>query len=284
MFIWISLILLYAQSTLQIGDPILPTSLPLQILIRSVIIVFAWYFLFGPLVKWLIQYWLKKKQSANENEVSAIASLLPLTKNVVYQCWHFAAVKKGWSRIVLFLKMILAKSLAKEPELRKIFIFSGEIHSGKTTSLLKWIDHKADVTGVLTPVIDGKRFFVDIQTGEKFEMEAAIDEEKFITIGKHRFSERNFDKAKLIVRNAMQNTGWLVIDEIGPLEIRGEGFSAILNDLLQNQNNKQNILLVVRKGIVADVISKFHIPVAVVINSVDELMQEGNQKSKLVPV
>jgi nucleoside-triphosphatase THEP1 len=258
--------------------------LPLHILIRSAIVVLAWYFIIGPVIIGLVQKWLKKKQATSRFEINVIASLLPDSKNLVNQCWHYSAVKRGWSRFILFLKLVLAKSLAKEPEVRKVFIFSGEIHSGKTTSLSKWIENKPDVTGILTPVIEGKRFFVDIHSGEKFEMEAAIDEEKIISVGRHRFSEENFDKAKLVIRNAMNTSGWLVIDEIGPLEIRGEGFSNILQDVLENQTFRQKILLVVRKTNVADVINKFQIPVAVVINSMDELVMERKGKANLVPV
>ena len=61
------------------------------------------------------------------------------------------------------------------------------------------------------------------------------------------FSKNNFDKAIQIIRNAIDKPGWLIIDEIGPLELRGEGFSEVLKEVLIRR--KENILLVVREGL-----------------------------------
>src|SRR4030095_15045272 len=60
--IWIILTLLYLQSNFKIGDPILPTRLPLQILIRSIIIILAWYFLVGPILSFLLKEWLQTRK------------------------------------------------------------------------------------------------------------------------------------------------------------------------------------------------------------------------------
>src|ERR1043165_8734024 len=100
---------------------------------------------------------------------------------------------------------------------KKIYILTGAIQSGKTTKLKEWCNDKKDVFGILTPVIDGKRFFLDISPKEKFQMEAESNEKDVFTIGKFVFRKRSFEKAITILSNALQEkNGWIIVDEIGP--------------------------------------------------------------------
>ena len=148
-----------------------------------------------------------------------------------------------------------------------IYILSAPVQSGKTTSLINWSAARKDVHGILTPVIDGKRVFMDAQTKEQFPMEASGDEEA-LTVGRFVFSKAGFDKAIQIIRNAITNEGWLVIDEIGPLELEGKGFYTIVKELLLSEKNKT--ILVVREGMVENV--KYHIKFnATEVNSIDEV-------------
>jgi nucleoside-triphosphatase THEP1 len=268
--IWISLILLYSQSYFQIGDPILPPSIALQILIRSFIIVLSWYFLIGPISRLLLQTWLKKKQTGHQNEVEKIASLLPSTRKLVVECWKLSSGKKGVNKIIFFSKLFLAKILIAEIPLKRIFILTGDIQSGKTTSLLKWSENRNDVHGILTPVINSKRIFLEVETKEQFPMEALEDEKETISVGRFIFSQRSFANAKNIISNSIQKNGWLVIDEIGLLELKGEGFHDVLIRALQ-ENSSQKILLVVRDSILEMAKKKFGIKKAILIKSADEL-------------
>jgi nucleoside-triphosphatase THEP1 len=138
-----------------------------------------------------------------------------------------------------------------------IFILTAPIQSGKTTSLISWSAARNDVYGILTPVIEGKRVFMNAKTKEQFPMEARGNEETLV-IGRFAFSKAGFDKAIQIIRNAITKEGWLVIDEIGPLELKGEGFCDVLKEVLALRQEK--ILLVVREGIVEKVKKFFNIP------------------------
>ena len=62
-------------------------------------------------------------------------------------------------------------------------------------------------------------------------MEARGSEET-LTIGRFAFSKTGFDKAIQIIRTAITKEGWLVIDEIGPLELKGEGFCDVMKEVL----------------------------------------------------
>ncbi len=144
-----------------------------------------------------------------------------------------------------------------------IVILSAPIRSGKTTSLLQWAQHRNDVYGILTPDIDGKRVFMDLATKEQFPMEAAAEEEK-LAVGKFTFSKKGFDKAIKIIQDAIDKKGWLIIDEIGPLELKGEGFSNVLKEVLKKRNDK--IIIVVREELAVKVQDEFRFKATIIGN------------------
>ena len=136
-----------------------------------------------------------------------------------------------------------------------IAILTAPIQSGKTTSLINWSAARKDVHGILTPEVNGKRIFMNAQTKEQFPMEADSDEEK-IYVGRFNFSKINFEKAIQIIHDTITKKGWLVIDEIGPLELRGEGFCNVLKEVLKRR--KEKILLIVREGMTEQVKKYFN--------------------------
>lgn len=146
-----------------------------------------------------------------------------------------------------------------------IIILTAPIQSGKTTSLISWSEKRDDVYGILTPVVNGKRVFMNANTKEQFLMEAKADEAETVRIGKFVFSKSSFEKAIQVIRNAIHNKGWLIIDEIGPLELKGEGFAGILKEVLIKRN--ENILLVVREGLLEQINNHFTINARVISNT-----------------
>ena len=127
---------------------------------------------------------------------------------------------------------------------KQVYILSAPIQTGKTTSLVKWSEKRNDVYGILTPVVDGKRMFMNAHSRQLFLMEAKEGETETVNIGRFVFSKTNFNKAIQIVRDGMDKEGWLVIDEIGPMELKDEGFSEVLKEVLAKRQNKT--LLVIR--------------------------------------
>jgi nucleoside-triphosphatase THEP1 len=126
-----------------------------------------------------------------------------------------------------------------------IYILSAPIQSGKTTSLVKWSDQRTDVNGILTPDVNGKRVFMNAHNRQLFLMEAKEGETEILSVGRYNFSKTNFDKAIQIIREGIDKKGWLVLDEIGPMELRGEGFSDVLKEVLEKRQHQ--ILLVIRE-------------------------------------
>src|SRR5687768_551671 len=76
-----------------------------------------------------------------------------------------------------------------------ILILKGPVHSGKTTALQKWMSNRADVHGIITPVINERRVFINIKTHEKFRMEATEPDKQTLVIGRFVFSKMAFAKA-----------------------------------------------------------------------------------------
>ena len=107
---WIVLLAIYIQSFFKIGTALLPSSMILRILIRSVIILLTWYFLISPVLKQLLHKWLQRKKQQSAEQVQQVLNLLPATQGLVNRSWQLAAEKKGWRRITLCCKIILANT------------------------------------------------------------------------------------------------------------------------------------------------------------------------------
>jgi nucleoside-triphosphatase len=181
------------------------------------------------------------------------------------------------------------KEILGRPPEKKIYIISGPIQSGKTSALLQWSATRNDVYGILTPIINGKRVFMNAHSREQFAMEAddrnayskntdgkdADDRDAsnkdvsntdasnkdaaVINIGRYSFSQTAFNKAKEIIRTAIGQANWLLIDEIGPLELNNQGFADVLQEALAALHHEQTIVLVVREGLREKVKEKFGI-------------------------
>jgi len=149
-----------------------------------------------------------------------------------------------------------------------IFILTSPVQSGKTTSLLQWTTQRNDVQGILTPVTAGKRVFLNVATKEQFAMEATGDEE-VLSVGRFTFSKSAFKKAAQVILDGIDKDGWLLIDEIGPLELRGEGFCNVFKEVLTKRKNK--LLIVVREGLVNEVKEKFSVIGSEIINNPEDL-------------
>jgi nucleoside-triphosphatase THEP1 len=147
-----------------------------------------------------------------------------------------------------------------------IYILTGEINSGKTTAIANWATGRKDVFGVLTPKIYNNRVFENINTGEQFKMEAAENETAVFKIGRYTFCEKAFEKASLILQeNLKRASGWLIVDEIGPLELQQKGFYQTITNIIANNNYDLKKLLVVRMSLLEEMISFFKIKTCTIV-------------------
>lgn len=110
-FIWLFLLFLFLQSLFKIGSPILPSSKALQILLRSLLIFFTWYFLVSPIITGLIKKKLQNQKEKSKGEISRILLLLPSTENIFKKSWELSASMIGLKRLGLFWKIVLMNIL-----------------------------------------------------------------------------------------------------------------------------------------------------------------------------
>jgi hypothetical protein len=111
MFIWIMLLLLYIQSSLNIGPELLSPNVSIRIFIRSLLIILTFYFVIRPCVGWLLNRWLQKRKIQDNDRVQKILQFLPDTKELVIKSWQLAAKETRGSRVMLCGKIILLNIL-----------------------------------------------------------------------------------------------------------------------------------------------------------------------------
>ena len=144
---------------------------------------------------------------------------------------------------------------------RRIRIVHGEIASGKTRRVADWVQSQVEagrsVGGVLAVKTPQGRRFMDILSGEEVALENPVDHEATVPVGRFVFRRAAFDWAVARIEAAVEaQCQALVIDEVGPLELRGDGFADLLDRLAMSHRDIEQVLLV-RTGLVEAAIERF---------------------------
>ena len=142
---------------------------------------------------------------------------------------------------------------------RKIVIVCGEINIGKTTALQQWLstNHHFKITGFLTPKTLRERMFLKIDSNTYLKMLAEENELETLNIGKYKFSLSSFnDIANYTLKSLTSKPDFVVMDEIGPLELKGLGFHELLKSLLSSDSN---LILVIRNTLLEEIIQHYHL-------------------------
>ena len=144
--------------------------------------------------------------------------------------------------------------------MKNIHILTGKIKSGKTTRLMLWASSQKNIDGILQPVIEGKRFIYHLGSKTLKQLEIA-DEPNAIQIGNYKFSGTVFSWSQNVIVSCLQkDLNWLVIDEIGPLELEGKGLEPAITKIISERDNfSGNILCVVRDSILERFIHHYRI-------------------------
>lgn len=145
----------------------------------------------------------------------------------------------------------------------QIYIYSGPVHSGKTTRLIEWAEQQNNIDGILAPMQQGKRCLKRIAGNEIRLLEVDVSRTnpmEIYTIGKFSFSKSVFQWAAVTLQEAIkQPLNWLVIDEIGFLELDGLGLEPAVKIALESNRSirPKNILIVVREKLVGKIITHY---------------------------
>ncbi len=164
----------------------------------------------------------------------------------------------------------------------KIFVISGEKHSGKTTFaeklILKLKENGYKTAGFTAP---GKfnnnlrsEFNIrDIKTGkEKLLCSDKISENQK-SAGRFYFNEEGLDFGKELLKpDNIKDADFVFIDELGPFELKGKGWSGSVENLLKCPEYK--VVCLVRKKLVYDILRRFGITDAVIFDIADDTVDD----------
>ncbi len=170
----------------------------------------------------------------------------------------------------------LSDSRAEQPQKKKVYIVTGETGEGKTSFLQKLTEILKDkgirAGGILAPrIMEGASTtgydILDIKSGDRAPFLRVINPE---ISGINKFAR--FDEGYRVGLQALDpvnntETNVIVIDEAGPLELRGEGWAGRISELIDQ--NEWQIILVVRKSLIDQVASKFGIKDVMIIEAGD---------------
>ena len=153
--------------------------------------------------------------------------------------------------------------------MKKIRILSGEKGQGKSSRLKEVFAGVPGAVGIITLRREGDlRDFYILSSGESWSMQGAENYAgPWLEVGRFRFSAEAFDRASQYLLEAARNTGTklLIVDEVGPLELRNEGFYKALKEVMKNPAGP-DLLLVVRSELVEEMKQFFAIPDAELLN------------------
>jgi len=136
-------------------------------------------------------------------------------------------------------------------------ILSGTRQTGKSTLCRRLAEHLTEqgfkVGGIWTEtVVEGEETTLlvhDLNTGAEITLAGTHLPESGIAQGPYHFTKEGVFKAMRAIGNGM-GADLMVVDEIGPLEVRMRGFFPVLNLI----NRAAHSLLVIRPQLVEDVL------------------------------
>ncbi len=147
--------------------------------------------------------------------------------------------------------------------MKNLFILTGPINSGKTTKLMQWAAAQKNIDGIFQPVIDDKRFIYHIssRTLKILETKNTKPENDIVTIGRYQFRKSVFNWAQNILNDCVnKKLNWLIIDEIGPLELDGKGLEPIISKIFNEIDKLSgNVLCVVRDSILNKFVEQYRL-------------------------
>ncbi len=136
--------------------------------------------------------------------------------------------------------------------MKKLYIYTGPVKSGKTSKLFEFTKSRNDVGGILSIVINSKKHLYNISTNESRVLEAdeSDKDDNIISTDKYRFKKNIFEWGRQVLKRASQKEySYLIIDEIGPLEFKGSGLSPAVDEILNTPSLPSEAVIVVVRNL-----------------------------------
>ncbi len=160
--------------------------------------------------------------------------------------------------------------------LPNLYLYSAPVHSGKTTALMTWAKDRTDLGGFLAPDLDGLRYLLTLRDRQQHPFQVKEPaHEPVIAICRYQFRADTFALAQqTLLNDARLPTPWLVVDEVGKLELLNQGHEPALSEVIHLWKTGEysgRMLLVVRSELLFDVVEKYGLHGAQVLSSPEEL-------------
>jgi nucleoside-triphosphatase len=148
-----------------------------------------------------------------------------------------------------------------------IFLLTGAVHAGKTTraGMLAEVCRTKGihVSGFLAPgQFEGPArsgfTLLDLATGEHYPLATIRQHPGWTRYGRFFFDPATMEKGKMAVKRALGEKHRLyIIDEVGPMELEGLGWSDLLDHLASRKDTRQ--LWLVRENLAGSVAARWRI-------------------------
>ncbi len=177
------------------------------------------------------------------------------------------------NRMITRVEQRLTEVRKEQENKRKVFIVTGAVGEGKTAwlakleGLLKEKELKAGGILALRIMEEGKVIgydITDIRTGDRTPFlrhtgDATVGVERFtMDPSGYRAGEKALDP------HSNRSMNVVIVDEVGPLELRGEGWSEMIRGLIHE--TRAILILAVRKNLAGEVTERFSISPAEIID------------------
>lgn len=193
-------------------------------------------------------------------------------------------VRYFFKKPIISIKIILSyidfwfnKAEFKIISKKNVVVVTGQIKSGKSTLLEKIIkqtkESKLKPAGIISPAIieQEKRkgyMLIDLISDEQIVLSTIIENKELIRVGSYFFYPQSIENGKKWLQlDYIKNFDFVVIDEIGPWELKQHGWASSLNDIVRKY--KKPVILVVRNSILDRVIDYWGFSNPLIINVED---------------
>ncbi len=107
-FIAVLIIFLFLNYLFEIFPQFIPKDESLQILLRAVLLVLFWLFVFSPLIKLIFRKWLSKAKNKYSVQLRDLINFLPQTRKILTLSYKKTKQEHGKLRIPAFVKLLTA--------------------------------------------------------------------------------------------------------------------------------------------------------------------------------
>jgi nucleoside-triphosphatase THEP1/MFS family permease len=166
--------------------------------------------------------------------------------------------------LIAFAQKLLLVITEKNRQLPPVIIISGNIQEGKTTFVEKVINRlqrkNVKAAGFLSKVIyeNGERSgytLIDLQSKTSAELCSIKEDKSRERYGKFYFNAEGQELGIRILQNIPDDADYIVIDEIGPLELGGKGWAKAIEQLTRRESRP--MIWVVREQLVEKIARKW---------------------------